>query len=186
MSLHVHTGLFEGWTWNSRKKIYEISVPNVKTDFAIVLFILVKMCTLCVSYTCLGSGIIFKGLQNMLKQTVFAEVPDSEIAWSQPKCWECAVFVPESRPPISSQPGSSSLDRSGLDNIMTRPWSDATWSHTTGTCSNLLLSSVTLLFLERQDKFLVVLFLSVPEDRGARAAHYPFPSLSFDSIEVWI
>jgi len=43
-------------------------------------------------------------------------------------CWECAVYG--SRPPIASKPGSSPLERPGLDNSTSQAWADAIYPHT--------------------------------------------------------
>ena len=65
-------------------------------------------------------------------------------------CWECAVYG--SLPPIASKPGSSSPERTGLNNITSQSWSDATCPCTTS--SSAYFHFVTLFLFERQDKVL--------------------------------
>jgi len=67
---------------------------------------------------------------------------------AEPNQKQSAVYV--SRPLIASKPGSSPLNRPGLDNITSQPWSDATCPRRTS--DNAYFPFVTLFESKHQDK----------------------------------
>ena len=69
---------------------------------------------------------------------------------AEPILKQCAVYG--SRRLIASKPGSSSLERYGLNNITSQSWSDATCPRPTS--DSAYFRFVTLFLFEKQDKVL--------------------------------
>jgi len=86
----------------------------------------------------------------LLRLSIFCKAPRDMRKFPQKcqkiaGCWESAVYG--SRPPIASNPGSSSPERPGLDNITSQQWSETTCPCTISASAYLLF--VTLFLLEK-------------------------------------